>query len=225
MNAENYNLPPKQQDYIDEMIDRARADVPEKLNDEQLEAMAAIDSEAIKNSSTRVDTVDVVGVLRGIKPGSLIEDANNMEDYVRKLGLSCEKIEGKGMMTIAWNDELAKYLADDLSASWGEILNETPEGNRKIGKLLGYPETATEYYIDRLASFEDPSREDLPMILPEEFDGTVREYFHQFVLSPDNWREETENYIIPLEEATRELAPRSYKQIEQEVERARDNPE
>lgn len=198
------------------MIDRAKLDVPERLNDEYLEAMAAIDGEAIKNKSTRVDTVNVVGVLRGVKPCSLIEEANNMEDYIRKLGLACEKIDGKGMMTIAWNDELAKNLADEFSEYWGGILNEIQESDRRIGKLLGYPETATEYYIDRLASFEDPSREDLPMILPEEFEVTVREYFHQFVLSPDNWREETKNYIMPLEEATRELAPRSYKQIEQE---------
>lgn len=93
--------------------------------------------------------------------------------------------------------------------------NSLYECDQEIGQLLGYPETATRYFLDPIARFN-------PRGGGQEFDeyrrkseeGTVSQHFQRLILSPAHYEEELASYSQPLEEATRTLLPNTYRMLE-----------
>lgn len=158
-----------------------------------------------------LDIVDVVGVLAGLKPSSFVDYDERLAAVLNDLGLRHVPFgydpEIVDLMAISKDQVMANKLAELL------VTHTTEDDEREIGKLLGYPPTATEYYIKRLPTLRNPSEEQLPMIKPKHFLGRDIDEFHQLVLSPDHWQEEVDNFIAPLEAATKEMAPGTYDRI------------
>ena len=71
------------------------------------------------------------------------------------------------------------------------------ESSRQIGELLGYPKTATEYYIKNI-EIED-SEEDTKRMARNRY------YIH----SPKHEKQEFEDYDLKLNQAIAELAPKT----------------
>lgn len=207
---------------IDDLISKATSEVP-LLSSEQVEMLAHLDASAAKEKEIdwrAVDMLDIVGVVAGIKPSAFLNmDGPDAEKIMTKLGLAWHQTIGGGM-AISRFDTLADALAARFEHLWDGI-GDRDTMHREIGKLLGYPATATEYFIKRSATIDNPIDEQLPMILPEELEGTVRGSFHQFVLSPEAWRDELESHVVPIEAAVKELAPLTYEAFEREVNRER----
>jgi hypothetical protein len=160
------------------------------------------------------DTVDIVGVLADVKPASVVSYNPELLDVLWKLDLStCPFGYEPGLverMTVSKDQHLAEELADLFVNNY-----DGEDRNREIGTLLGYPASATEYFVKRRLTLEKDS--ELPMVIPADLTGTVRKEFCQFNLSPENWREEVEKYAVPLEEAVRNLTPETYRRIERGV--------
>lgn len=157
------------------------------------------------------DITVIVGVLAGIKPVAMTESNDDDRevgvDLLERLGLKYSSWEDKGLRYVSYRQDLADRMAELHRVVWGKN-GEYPDENREIGRLLGYPETATEYFLRRLLTLTTDSP--LPVVTPEEIDGTVSDDFCEFILSPDNYREEIETYVYPLEAANREYAPKTY---------------
>lgn len=155
------------------------------------------------------DVTDVIGVLVGLKPAALV-GGNKQDidtDLLGRLGLSYTQWPEKNLVYVSRDGETVRRLAELHKKVWGK--NATyPDESREIGRLLGYPETATEYFIKRLKTLDSDSP--LPAFIPEETKDTVSSYFQNLVLSPDNYKEELASYCEPLEAAVREFAPRTY---------------
>jgi hypothetical protein len=117
-------------------------------------------------------------------------------------------------MTISKSPLLAQELI-----YWFVEADNSDDRFRQIGKLLGYPASATDYYLRRRATFKEDTSEPLPMIIPEAIKGTIHEEFCQFILSPEYWREEVEGYVMPLEKAAKELVPNTYRKMDRTVKR------
>lgn len=182
------------------------------LSAEQRVVLASLDS-ATTDSVEAAELMDIAGVLGGVKPAALLHgDIVDRESVVR-LGL---KTMG------AYNGCFVASFDEELSATFVSVFNDqrTPEGeltddaHRNIGAMLGYPETSTEYFIARAKSFDGPDQ--LPMVMPRSIRNTPTENVHQLILSPDNYKEELESYVLPLEKAMQEFAPHSYVLMEKE---------
>lgn len=155
--------------------------------------------------------IEIVGVLSDIKPVTIIEETDQrVVGLLQGLGLKWDSVTGDNLV-IASKDERSlgemKYWVDGPEAG-------SDKGHQEIGKLLGYPETATDYFIKRLPTMDLEPTEQLPMILPVSLEGTVSGLLHHFVLSPDNWQQEIDNYIVPLERAVHDYTPRTYHALE-----------
>lgn len=161
------------------------------------------------------DITDIVGVLSGIKPAAMVEHRPQLIEVAEKFDLSVKffkyESEPVGGMTISRDPYLAAELAELFQNGW-----EADDRCRRIGTLLGYPRSATDYYIRRRHTIG--KEDELPMILPESIMGTVRKEFCQFNLSPEHWREEIDGYAMPLEKAVRDLTPETFRKMEERVE-------
>lgn len=93
------------------------------------------------------------------------------------------------------------------------------ERHKIIGRLLGYPESATDYFLRRFDTIGAP--DELPMIIPDWIDGTVDEQLHSFILSPEHYQEEMAAYIDPLHDAVRTHGPETYRGLEMRARAAR----
>jgi len=174
-----------------------KAHIP-PLSKDQQDALYKLDQTATDMLSASL-VVDVVGVIAGIKPAAFLEEGEKQKNLIKALGLCFTSME-QGMATISWSQERADELA--------ELMNDMRADDdleRKIGLLLGYPPTATEYFIVR-------SRMEIlpPFVEPEPGPGIPNENYLQFVLSPENYEEEVRMYAAPLEAATIQLAPRAH---------------
>ena len=76
--------------------------------------------------------------------------------------------------------------------------------HRKIGRLLGYPETATDWFLIRQEKI------DLNEIDDDEIYKDLQNYFH-FIHSRNNAEEEFEEYDQPIHEAMEKYTPLSAK--------------
>lgn len=108
-------------------------------------------------------------------------------------------------MFVAKNDKTLDEFERNWCARDPEKVNKTLE--RAIGKLLGYPPTATEYYIKRLVMLEKSG--ELPDMFEPPLDDPIK-HFCWLILSPDNYADEVEAYARPLMEATKKFAPKTY---------------
>lgn len=186
------------------------------LNPEQKEALGLIDKESAALGNAQ-SVVELVGVLAGIKPVALIRaDECVTPDLIEATGLSCVDIED-GHLAVSSDSELARQFKEDFIYQRGEDQFFTDEGHRRIGKMLGYPETATDYFLKRWESMD--TDDELPMVVSKSLKGTPTDYFHHFILSPDNYQQEIDEYVKPLESAVKLLAPDTYKIIETFTER------
>lgn len=174
--------------------------------------------DTILSKTGHASTVSAVaGVLGGVKPGSVTGCNPKIAEQLQYLGLYLVSFSIRGgpidTMAISRNPEVAEELAN-ICIRMDEA---TDDDHRKIGRLLGYPPTATDYFIERRSSREDSKRDWLPMIKPKILQGTVAGEFQLLVLSPDNWKEEIDSYIVPIEQATRQLLPDTYRKMERRV--------
>lgn len=156
------------------------------------------------------DIVNIVGVEVDIKPSTIVAYKPDLLDAIDDLGLATCLFgydpDDIDKITVSKNQELAyelAYLFRDKT--------DLEEDHRRIGELLGYPKTATDYYLERRLTLDRAFDERLPIIKP----AGVKSVFCQFNLSPERWRDEVDEYAAPLESAARGLIPVTFLKIEE----------
>lgn len=156
----------------------------------------------------------IVGVYADVKPvafeevfDDLVEesDARMVQESLRRLGIATEvevdrDADENGIKRQTWyfakQPELITEFREVNRPKFGLRGEEKDATERKVGKLLGYPETATEYFIRRSHS-DDPYSEE----------PGSEHYIH----SPEHAAEEYEQYEKPLYAAMAEYCPESLK--------------
>jgi|GEM_PF-5584625 len=196
---------------IPERIEKSTSEVP-LMNAEQKEALGLIDMES-KTYVQAVATSDLIGVIAGIKPVAFLHDAEISLELVSATGMSCEPILN-GLFAASRDENLNLELRDVFLSYRDKNGRVTDEGSRKTGELLGYPDTAVDYFVER--SHTVRTSNELPLVVPLSTLDTPSEFFNQFILSPNNYQEEMDTYIKPLEAAVKELAPNTYNFIEKQ---------
>ncbi len=181
-------------------------------------ALARLDA-APPNYVRAAGLMDIAGVIAGIKPVVLMHTSEVSIKEVKTLGFHCVVVNETGSY-IASNDrtraiEAARIFTQGLTKSG----NRTVATERKIGKLLGYPATATEYFLKRWKTLD--TKDELPVVIPRSTLGTVDDFFVQLILSPEHYKEELAAYVMPLKEATRQYLPKTYRYLEKDAIRER----
>ena len=194
-----------------ERIEKATSEVP-LLNESQKEALHLLDT-STKTRIQAAETSDLIGVIAGIKPVAFLSNTEVNSELIADIGIKCEPMTD-GLFAASRDDHLNAKLKNTFLYEREEDGRMSFEGHRTIGKLLGYPESATEYFIERFDTVF--SEDELPVVIPRSTLDTPTEFFHQFILSPNNYQDEINTYIRPLEIAVKELAPHTYKFIEKE---------
>jgi hypothetical protein len=171
----------------------------------------------------------IMGVLIDVKPACMIDfteaDTENMdltifESFLKSLGLEFiyEKTElspdVEPTFTHTYFISKKKRFATMLQEAEHELYDHfnTDEPNapiikvihRKIGRLLGYPETATDWFLVRQEKI------DLEEIDDDEIYKDLQKYYH-FIHSRNNGEEEFEEYDKPIHEAMEKYTPLSAK--------------
>ncbi|MDB5180895.1 MAG: hypothetical protein JWO54_657 [Candidatus Saccharibacteria bacterium] len=196
---------------IADRIEKATTQVP-LLNAEQKEALHLIDTVPVSINRGRA-VMELVGVVAGIKSAADLEREDFDIELIDALGLAYDLYSDK-YFTVSWDKKLSQELSSLFLQRQPKDIKESTE--RRIGKLLGYPETATEYYIRRMKTINTPNK--LPSVKPRSLKGTVTDLFHMFVLSPDHTQQEIDTYVKPLEAAVKALTPNAYGLLVEEVE-------
>lgn len=206
--------------FINTEIIAAKVGQRPEVSLEQRQTLQDLDKLSVDNIAVRYEAVDVVGVYAGVKPSAIVGDYPGLATIVERLGLTHTILHKQKLMVLARTQELVDLLADTLvGQQYHEIDNDA--AHRAIGKLLGYPATSTEYFLERLDYINLPPEQQKPMIRPEMLEGQALREFSHFIKSPDHWRDEITAYAIPLEAVTREFAPRTYNLFEQKAKRVR----
>jgi len=177
-----------------------------ELTELQAVVLAQLDQNA-KNFVQAGCVMNLVGVLTGLKPAAYLEESEGLIPALKEIGLYCKKTRRNGGVAVSYAPKHAAQLAHDIRKTWGKnTINEPIE--RRIGSLLGYPETAVDYFVVRSVVMR--LGKDVPLVMPEPGAEVPHEAFMQFILSPEHYREELALYATPLEAATRQFAPHSY---------------
>ena len=166
---------------------------------------------------------DLAGVLSGVKPSALVQvlptDLNLDSEtlYTMLTGLNLEIASGweKGKFFISRDAETAKQLKQGFHDLWEN--NKTGDSSRKaeidhrIGKLLGYPETAVNQDFSRE---RNPSLADrIKGIFKKRRDDTLdRHYTH----SVEHAEEEFEQYEKPIHAFLDKYCPEATKVLKEE---------
>lgn len=186
--------------------------------------MTEIQKIALKNLDKSTHTtrqalnlIDIVGVISGIKSAALVEYDATQETLTKWTGLIYER-SISDMAVVSFSSDIANKL---LALHKLGRTDKSGQTDRAIGKLLGYPETATEYFLKRLPTVMRAVKDQLPVVIPAASLDTVQGSFQQFILSPEAWAEEIAAYSVPLEVAMRELTPRSYQILKRQAQRDR----
>lgn len=188
------------------------------LDDTQRDALKEIEGRVKRRAFIPSDVIDLVGVVAGVKPAAIIQPytIGDIEAVAKDLHISCRVIDEISEFAVSRYPELSNELARMYTATQnGGRLTES--AHRAIGELLGYPKTATDYFIARADTLD--TSDELPMVVPRPFIDTVDGYFHSFVLSPDHYKEEVEAYCRPLQAATKEWMPDTYKYLERAIQK------
>jgi hypothetical protein len=196
--------------YIIKLVLKQRKNImqissPKLLTLRQMAAIKELDRGAKKPLDASA-VMDIVGVISGLKPVTLQVRGDVDPGVLRRIGLKRVRID-RDRFAVSWQRSLAKEFAEAFSdCTKGGML--TKRAHRRIGALLGYPHTATEYFLRRLSTVG--TKNELPMVKVKAAQYTVDEWFMQIVLSPDNYTQELELYSYPLKQAMKQLAPHSY---------------
>lgn len=191
---------------VEDRIEYARSRVP-ILSESERAALSSFDQMAT-NTLEAGTVMDVVGVVAGVKPAALLYDGLEDLDILKNVGLYVSLIDGETpMYAISRDLTLAEELQGlMMNQSQGES-EDFAEKHARIGRLLGYPTTGTDYFVRR---FQTMNSENLPMIRLKQSKGTVDASFQQLILSPEHYKDEVRQYSEPLQAAVKELAPHSY---------------
>lgn len=163
---------------------------------------------------------EVVGVYTGVKPAavfSLVADVGDeffseYEQLLQELGMKTllKKVDAFGENEVydlyfGKNSDDVKKLSqavDEMRVTWQRTSDEMKaedikkrqvELDREIGRLVGYPETAIEFFVSRAGS----------QVRRDGADGD-RYYIHS-----DNYEKEFESYEKPIHIAMEKLTPRA----------------
>lgn len=168
-------------------------------------------------------TFDLVGVTEDIKPAGILsmytpknftERSNERtESILNSLGLKFSKDitddptyapAGYDLVSyyVAKTDELVTETIKAEHQSWDD--HQMGDGTRKLGKLLGFPETAIEYYIKR--NQENAKTGASPQKL------YPNEYFYAH--SPENVQTEFQQYEAKIMPAMQKYCPKSASEIQ-----------
>lgn len=200
-------------DSLAEPVTLAEAEVGFVPTAEEILGLAELDasynSTASENLCRATDSADIVGVFIGLKQAAIIDlrlfEAVDIHRITGKLGLKTKDHTNLPITVVSRDDEALDVIDSFLTGS-DDI---STEAHIRIGELLGYLPTATEYFIKRLPTVNTPYQ--LPWAeLPED---DIRNKFAYMVLSPDNFQQELEDYVHPLADAVRLLAPNTYEQV------------
>ena len=191
-----------------------RATVPLSRTPEFAAAMAQLDAYAAtcKSTGEQARIVEIIGVIAGVKPTAYVEaapigqtegEAIDVVSLFIDLGLHWRIMSDGLAMVVARQEVLIDRLIEALEEE-GDMRSEAAE--RRIGVLLGYPPTATDYYLRRSATMGTDHQ--LPMVAGD--DVPFHPVYSGFIISPEHYHEELQAYCQPLEAAVRELAPTLY---------------
>jgi hypothetical protein len=199
---------------ISERIENSTREVP-VLTSEQKQGLLMVDSQPINNGRASAIS-ELVGVLAGLKPSALMRnDWINTED-IEAVGLNYNVL-GEHHFAVSRDGEISDNLSEVFETARYDDGMLSEDGHRQLGKLLGFPETSTEYFLKRTPTVFTP--DELPMVKSRKLQGTASDFFHQFILSPDHYEEEINTYILPLVAAVKSLAPNTYLYVEEQTHR------
>lgn len=201
------------------------------MSEDDIKALSLFDRFLVNSCARPFIAADrlccIMGVLIDIKPACMIDftnlDAENMdldvfERFLESLNLKYiyektelnPKIEPKFTHTyyISKKQEIAEMLQEAEQELYDHFDTDEPNSpvikliHRKIGRLLGYPETATDWFLLR------QEKMDLNEMDDDEIYKDLQKYFH-FIHSRNNGDEEFEEYDKPIHEAMEKYAPLS----------------
>ena len=201
--------------------------------DEKAKILSEFDQFLVEKCARPVVAADrlscIMGVLIDVKPSCMIDftkfDTENMnlkdfEKYLKELGLVFH-YEKTDLNTdfepsfthtyfISKNQETVDMLIDAEQELYDHFSTDEPNSpiikiiHRKIGRLLGYPETATDWFLIRQEKMELKDMED------DDIYKDLQDFYH-FIHSRNNSEEEFEEYDKPIHEAMEKYTPLSAK--------------
>jgi len=199
-----------------------------------LDALDEIGAFARSSRATIRNVVGVIGVFDGIKPATIVDRElvalcreGEFSELIKSLELEIIDFDdvGTGIHRAAISRH--RNLAEELSRVFQHTGSDNPEYEYPIGALLGYPVTATDYYLQRnqklkeiLKKIEEQSENALSAderaLVSEENYPPVNHgrnpMYVQFILSPENWQTEVA-CSDRIEEAVRVLTPKTHERI------------
>ena len=204
----------------------------DKISNEKQAVLSEFEEYLLKTTSRQSVVADrlsnILGVLIDIKPTCIIDfnpnfesfDLAKFEQYLEKLDLKFiydhTKIGGESELDfvntyfMSKNLETVKQLVEAEHKLYNLFNTDEPNSpliknqHRLIGRLLGYPETAIEFFLIR------QEKMDLGEIEKSEWQKDLKTYFH-FIHSRLNGEEEFELYDRPIHEAMDKYLPTSAK--------------
>ena len=208
------------------------------MNENNIKTLAELDKFLVEKCARPVIGADrlscIIGVIIGIKPSCVIDfnpiDVKNMdlkefERLLKKLGLEFiyEKTELDTDFDIKFTHtyfiskkkETAEMLFDAEHELYDHFSTDEPNSpvikiiHRRIGRLLGYPETATDWFLVRCEKMDKDEMDE------DEIFKDLQKY-HHFIHSRTNDEEEFEEYDKPIHEAMEKYTPLSAKLMREE---------
>ncbi len=211
---------------IDGLITQTKVEIP-LLTPEVLQALHELDS---LETYPAHEAVNIVGVFSGIKPVALLRRLDSQDviervgvkfvpamaalpGIVRRMGLVWEEVNTHEV-AVSRHQELIDVMKPILPKLKVEH-NDVDSGlEYKAGKLLGFPESATRYYIERTMHYKSSGHYlPVPNYQGFEYGTPMGLHFRQYVTSPDKVDEEIRQYSEPLRQATEVMTPKTYTRI------------
>lgn len=208
------------------------------MNEKQIKTLTEFDKFLTENCARPIVAADrlscIVGVIIDVKPSCMIDftpfDTENMslktfEKYLKELGLEFiyEKTELNANFEppfthtyfISKNKDTVGMLFDAEHELYDHFDTDEPNApiikiiHKKIGRLLGYPETAIDWFLVRTEKM------DLGEMEKDEYMKDLQKY-HHFIHSRTNSEEEFEEYDKPIHEAMEKYTPLAAKLLRED---------
>lgn len=185
-------------------IDRAVA----ALTDGQRAAIAEFDALLPNGHIPLTDARDVAGVFAGIKQVAYVSNDFIGPALLKRMGLH-RAITSNVAEAYSLDKATVREFKAAVKNAFSHLDTVMP-GHKVEGRLLGYPETSTAYFMKRWGNIDT-----YPMVISKSSEGTLSgEFFQDFILSPKHYAREIRDYSEPLEYATAILLPRTYKKMQ-----------